>query len=250
MSNKTFSSVSTRECEDIYKQILSNSDDLWITGEILAKEGKYGRANSISITSIEELIKSIIFLYDSLGFEFRRVRGINSLLRNHELRYVIAYLLYLVGGLFSEFERVSHKAIENQEEIKKFMEELKKDPNKIFTKTKRYFLKKFVQLKREGVWFHKADLFRQNGFYSDYNGELKNPLTITEEDFRNKIEHLQFVRTMGKSIINHIERKPESVKRFEVECRTNDYYTELGEILHLINTRRKKPFELLEKRLK
>lgn len=45
-------------------------------------------------------------------------------------------------------------------------------------------------------WFSQAEVFRQNGFYSDMNGNLTTPLKITDEQFeeaRVRIERVNKV---------------------------------------------------------
>jgi AbiV family abortive infection protein len=246
MDNKTFLNISKEECLIAYKKILDDSDECWESGKILALKGDYARGISLSIISIEEMVKAIIILFDGHGFEFRKTKGIAIFFKNHEIRYVVAYGLFVVGSLLGEFLDLFKQLLENPEELKRFTEEVKRDGKSFLKRMTIKFFRKFIQLRKEMEWFSKVDIMRQEGFYSDYNGYLKNPGSISEKDYLEIVNRFEIVREMGQGIVKSFKNREKKYEELKDEYKTNNYYAEIEKALDLIRKKRKKPFDLLK----
>src|SRR4051812_38270732 len=101
MSSKTFLTIPKKECLEVYKTILKNSDNKWESGKKLADIGDFGGATSFALISVEELIKALIVFLDGKGFEFRSLKGIDTFFKNHKIRYIIAYAMFAMN-LFTD----------------------------------------------------------------------------------------------------------------------------------------------------
>src|SRR5579859_8076673 len=88
-------------------------DQKWNSAIMLAKSEDYGGAVSLLIISIEELIKSIILFMDGKGFEFRNVKGINTFFRNHQIRYIIAFVMFAMNIIGEDLVKFILKIREN-----------------------------------------------------------------------------------------------------------------------------------------
>ncbi len=250
MSEKTFSTISKKECATVYKEILINSNKKWNAAEKLAEIGDFGGAISLSIISIEELIKSLLIYLDGKGFEFRNVAGMDVFFKNHQIRYIIAYIM-LVVSLFGEdiikhlldFRENSAKYLTIKEEVTK--------PDFIEAKMKYYILRKFVQMKRELEWFSKVDKLRQNGFYSGYDNKLFSPVDLGAEDYKEVVKRLAKVRFVGNEFIKSIEMGGEHIQKIVSDSRRdfkrNKHYAKIEKALKNITKQRESPFDLFKK---
>ncbi|NOT91646.1 AbiV family abortive infection protein [Ferruginibacter sp.] len=142
MEGKTFLNISRKECLIVYNDILENSDRRWESGMVLAKNGDFGLGISASIISIEELIKAIIVFLDGNGFDFRKSKGIDSFFRNHEIRYVIAYFIFIISLAGDELKKIIKKMNDNPEHVNNLIKGMRDDKNFILDKYKFYFFKK------------------------------------------------------------------------------------------------------------
>ena len=250
MDNKTFLNISESECLIVYKEILKNSDMLWESGKILANSGNYGQGISSSIISIEELIKTIIVLFDAKGFELRKIKGISSFFRSHEIRYVVAYSMFAICLFGEDLLKALKRMKKEPAWMLKLNEERKNDKDFFEKRLRFYVLRKFITLRRELNWFSKVDLFRQEGFYCDYKSTLKTPIQISETDFTEVIKRLEKVKSVGKGLIQALESDDEEyLKRFSdfiIDFKKNQYADKIANALAVIRKTRKPPFELLK----
>ena len=98
---KKFSSLSTAECTAAYKEMMVAADKEWEAGAQLAALSKHGNAVALLIISIEEYVKALLIFFDSKGFRFRNTKGVDVFFRNHQIRYIIAFVM-VVMNLFGE----------------------------------------------------------------------------------------------------------------------------------------------------
>lgn len=253
MDNKTFLNISESECLIVYKEILENSDKRWESGRMLANNGDFGLGISSSIISIEELIKAIIVFLDGRGFELRKIKGMSSFFRNHEIRYVVAYSMFVIGLFGEDLIKALKRIKEEPEWLLKMSKEMKNDKEFFEKRLRFYSLRKFVTLKRELNWFSKVDLFRQEGFYCDYKASLKSPIQVSEIDFNEVIKRLEKVRHVGNSLIQAMETDQEEYikqfSNFSSDFKKSQYADKIACALDGIKKTRKRPFELLKERL-
>lgn len=248
MSNKNFMTISKRECLKAYKQIVLNSDKQWESGKKLAAMGDYGGATSLSVISVEELIKSIIIFLDGKGFEFRsRTEGIQTLFKNHQIRHLIAYLIFVMGVMGDDLISFLEPFRKNPQELPKLIHETQTNPIEFEKKVQRYALRKMVLLRQEFIWFSKIDIFRQDGFYCDYDEQLKNPIDIGEDDYKGLHFRLEKVRKVGKGLIDSFNDQEsaltEHVKKMKEDMITKNYYVFIGKALSKVRQTRGNPFE-------
>ncbi|NOT91645.1 hypothetical protein [Ferruginibacter sp.] len=112
------------------------------------------------------------------------------------------------------------------------------------------FLRKIIILRRELNWFSKVDLFRQRGFYCDYNDELKNPIQISEKEFREVVIRLEKVRNAGIFFLRELSKKEEEsqkqIEQLKIDFQTNNFYEAITKGLDSIKKSKMKPFEYLK----
>lgn len=69
-------------------------------------------ACSFAIISTEELVKAFIVFWDGQGFNFRKIKGMSTIFRNHRIRYFILFLLYVMGLLNDELRKLMSTVIQ------------------------------------------------------------------------------------------------------------------------------------------
>jgi AbiV family abortive infection protein len=253
MSSKTFLTISREECLVVYKNVLANSDCKWEASERIAEAGEYGTATSLAIISVEEMVKALVLLIDGKGFQFRSVRGMDSLFYHHQIRYFIAYAMFLMGIFRDELFRFLKRHHADDNYISGLYGEWQNDQEKMLRKIKFYAFRKFIQVRREFVWFSKIDLFRQDGFYSDYEDQLKNPMSISIEDYQKLYDRLKTVREVGLEIFETLndqdEQTAERLGELKKQFREKDYYKKISDSLTTIRQKRQSPFEMIKEHL-
>ncbi|MBK7683086.1 MAG: AbiV family abortive infection protein [Bacteroidetes bacterium] len=252
MSSKTFLTISKEECLVVYKDIINNSDNKWASAKNLTDLKDYGASTAMAIISIEELVKSIIVFLDGKGFEFRTIKGIGIIFRNHQIRHLIAFAMFVVSVFGDDLFKFLAKIRENPNEIEKFSENFKKENHELFErKLKFYLIRKIIRLKGEFDWFSQADIFRQDGFYCDYDESLKTPISISAKNHKEVIHRLEKVREVGKAIIEAYECTDEiTVKYLKLavkECKKQNLYFQIGNSLASVRQTRTNPFHLVRK---
>ena len=251
--NKTFSSLSRQECKIAYKEILCNSDELWESGLLLANSKRYGHATPFLINSVEELVKSLILFFDSEGFQFRQTRGVDIFFRNHQIRYIIAYAMFCMNIFGDELMRFFQKVRENPHEIIRMHQEMKGDENYVEHKLKLYILRKIILLRKEFDWFSQLDIFRQDGFYSNYERELKTPLNINQQDFEQVLIRLDKIRKLAKVLVESFQSTDPSIKenitKLRRDFKQKDYYGKITAALSSIKQDRDGPFQHIKKKI-
>ncbi len=246
MSSKTFLTISKKECLVVYKDIIGNSDKKWEAGNLLASHADFGAATSMAIISVEELVKSMVVYLDGKGFEFRSVKGMDTIFKHHQVRYLLAYAMFAMGVFGDELMKFIEKVRQNPNDIIRLNEEMKKDKEEFFRKNmQRYMFRKFIQLRNEFDWFSKVDIFRQDGFYSDYEEQLKNPIKISPDDYGQVIQRLEKVRNVGKGIIEAFENQDEDTqeqfKEIKRDFKQKNYYEKIGNSLTKVRQSRESP---------
>jgi AbiV family abortive infection protein len=253
MENKTFLNISKEECSIVYKKIIDNSNNKWNSCKSIAETKEYGTAISLAIISIEELVKALIVFFDGHGFEFRKIKGIKSIFANHQLRYFIAFIMFVMGLMGEELIKFIQKFHDNPEEMTKTMERMTSDEKFLNQIGFRYLLRKMVLVKNEFDWFSKVDLFRQEGFYSDYENQLKTPISINEEDYNQMVLRLEKVRTVGKELISSFEstnvEAQKNLERLRMHFKDKEIYDKISNVLTTTRQSKTTPFELIKKNI-
>lgn len=253
MSSKTFLTISKKECLEVYTSILKNSDQKWEAGKNLAAINDYGGATSMAIISVEEMVKALIVFLDGKGFEFRNVKGMDTVFKHHQIRYLIAYAMFALSLVGDELFKFLAKIRENPSEVIRMDEAMVQNEEEFFEKNiKQYLFRKLIQLKREFDWFSQVDIFRQDGFYCDYDEQLKNPITISSYDYEQVIQRLEKVLKVGKEIIlafeNQDEKLTDQFKDIKRNFKQKKYYQHIENLLATVRQSRETPFDLIKKK--
>lgn len=252
MSSKTFLTISKEECLVVYKRVIEHSDIKWDSSKSLANAGDLGGAVSMAIISVEEMIKALVVYLDGNGFEFRRIKGMDIVFNHHQIRFLIAYAMFVVGSFGEDLINFITRIRENPEQLAKMTESMKEAGPKYYEKHFKYYvLKKLALLKSEYKWFSQVDLFRQEGFYSDYEQQLKTPISITLEDYEKVIQRLEKVRKIGKGIIEAFEDKDpltkEGLENLKKKFKQEKLYKHMETSLSKVRQTRNSPFDTVRK---
>lgn len=250
MENRTFLNISASECAVVYQEILNNSNKTWDAGLRMAETGEFGLATSLAIISIEEMVKALVVFFDSQGFEFRRVKGIKSIFANHQLRYFIAFLMFVLSLVGDELIKLVKKVNEDPKRMTDWMEKIKLNDAYLEGILFKYLLRKLVIIKKELDWFSKVDIFRQKGFYCDYEDRLKSPLNISEDEYNQLIARLEKVKNVGSELVLVFSSKNgeghKNLEKLRRHMKDNDLYSKIEMILSNTRKARKTPFDLLK----
>ena len=250
MASKTFLTVKRGENFATHVSIIQNSDIKWQSSVATANEKDFGSATALAIISVEEIIKALVVSLDGRGFRFREVPGIDTLFRNHSIRYFLAYVMFIVWIFGEDFKVLFSKFVNKPEVFIDFSSRLFNNDPEIQKQIEAYSLQKLEQIKSEYAWFSKLDVFRQDGFYCDYDEYFKSPIQITAEEYQKLSERMHAVRSVVKELIvsvwseedvyfNHIEK----MKKFMLE---RNIYTHIENGLKDVRvTRSKNPFEVV-----
>lgn len=248
MSNNSFFSLPREKLIELYPVIINNSDEQYQTALDINAKNKPGIAIPHLLISSEELIKALVILLDAKGFKFRTIKGMDIFFRNHEIRFFISSLIFILS-LFGD-------------DLFSMLDSMKKDPTKATTlltnfknndmvsmnKLKWYYLRKLVLIEAEMKWFSKAELFRQNGFYVDMKGNLLSPLSITAEEFNETKIRIDRVNKSIKYIIDGLESEEDMIKeeieQLKVTFETNNYYELISKELENMRKGRKSFFDV------
>jgi AbiV family abortive infection protein len=245
MANRNFANLSSSDCLKIYESILKNSDTKWESAKKIAKSD-YGSATSLAIISVEESIKALVICMDGNGFEFRRVKGMDAFFHRHQVRYLVAFAMMLLNILSEELMKLITHLRSKPGELQVWTKQLKE--NSFFNfRVKFYLLRKALALRREFKWFSKIDLFRQDGFYSDYQDELKSPLQVTKKDYEGLMLRMEKVRLATKALIDYVSHptaeQGNSFDDLKAFLKNENVYDKIGESLTSIRSSRENPFD-------
>jgi AbiV family abortive infection protein len=201
MASKTFMTITQLECLSASRKIVDNSESQWATGLRLSESGEFGSAIAMAIISMEELVKGMMVLADGRGFKLRSVAGIDTIFKNHQIRYVICFGM-LCASIFGDEMVKFISSLRNEPERLSRLTKYLKEGNPVARKwLERYAIRKGEVIRDEFNWFSKVDLFRQDAFYSDFSEELKSPLNISRETYIATISRLKRVRQIGHYLV-------------------------------------------------
>ncbi len=243
---KGFQNISQKECFMVHYKILESAEQAWNSANTLADSGNYGGATSYAIISLEEQIKGMVLLIDSHGFRFRQVKGMDALFENHTVRYIISYYIFVMAVFGEDLLRFIYRIRDYPDQMKELAQQYKTDKNFIEKKAGWYLSRKIIQLSQELEWFSKIDLFRQDGFYSDYDDTLKTPIIITRENFIETMERLIRVRFAASEIIRVLQRPTEEfkqeLKKMQEQFHQDNVYNCVASGLEMVKKKNNDPF--------
>jgi AbiV family abortive infection protein len=247
-SSKSFMTLSKDECKEAANACMANSNSKYSDAIALSKIGSYGNASSQLMLSLEEMMKSTILFMDGNGFQFRNnVKGLKNLFENHKLRYFLAFALSIINVLGQDLKKGLIWTYENPKEIPS----LKPSNLRVQKIINNWVAEKLDFLMQEILWFTNADLYRQEGFYVDYDKNLKSPLAITEmqfQEFKLRIDNFRsFIREFQRSfdISDSTNAMNENIAQLQKTFFKDGYYQHLGKLVVMLNRRDNNEFKTM-----
>ena len=205
---KSFQNLDKIECKKTSNAAMQNAKEHIDTAEVLRARNRYGQAITHLITGNEEQVKSLILHLDSVGFQFRKIKGLNNVFKNHDLRYVISFLMFSLSILAEHINSLGEKLRRNEiqfERITDIENETKNDPEASQEIIERviYELSKILD---EIKFFKSFEEQRQEGMYVDYIQEIKTPSQINYSQYlelKKRIDNVQKVIHDLKISLSH-----------------------------------------------
>lgn len=186
---------------------------------------------------------------DTQGFDFRKVNGIDTIFRNHRIRFFIAYIMFAIGLIGDDFIKLIQKIKDNPNILQDYMK-LFISKDELPIPFKWYFLRKYVLIKKEKELFEKADLFRQIGFYADFNEEANSPQDMSKETYDMIYERMLKVKIFTAGFIRAYTPSDETMAKLIQDNRKifndNKVYTLLERGLLQAKSTKQSPFDLLK----
>lgn len=251
MELKSFQNISKQECTTASAAIMVSADQKWESGKTLAEKGDFGGATSLAIVSLEEQIKALLLLVDGQGFQFRKVKGMQAFFQNHSIRYIIAYYIFVMAVFGEDLFRFIYRMRDNPELMKEMVSLYQIDKEAMYKKMGRYIMRKIIQLSNEMEWFSRIDLFRQDGFYSDYDRELKTPVIINKHNYIETMERLLRVHfaanEMMRAITNPEKEFSDELEKMQLKLLQDKMYDKISDGIAMVGRNRKAPFAFMKK---
>lgn len=244
---KHFMDLSKKDCLTASKACLANAESKYKDAMILAERESYGNATSQLMLSMEEMMKATILSLDGNGFQFRqKVKGIKNIFENHKLRYFLAFALSVVSVFGQDLKKLLIWAIANPKEIPK----LKMSDRNLQQRLMVWMITKMEFIASEIKWFSNADLYRQDGFYVDYEDGIKSPLKITSIQFLEFKARIDNFKTFIEEFISSfdIDSNPPEL-RVEIanvqKMFVKEFYERIGDLVVQLNKRDSNGFETM-----
>lgn len=179
MSN--FLNLSTQKSKGLHEPIFKNAHKLKKDAITISKtNASYSTANSLLILSSEEVIKAILVLLHSEGFNVYRIQDAKKFFSDHKVRHELAKLIELINGFMEsvmEFENneKSNLQFSKNEDFNGFLNFLKDMVNAS---------KPFMQSGDRVRILKDFNDNKNKGLYTDYRTSLLIPSQIiTKEQF-------------------------------------------------------------------
>ena len=169
---------------------------------------------------------------------------------HHRLRYALAYIIFAVSLFGDDLKKLALEIRDNPTKVKIYMDEISDDIN-LFLKRRlrKYAIRKLIQFRRELKWFSKMDVFRQDGFYCDYQDYLKNPIRITKENCNELMVRLTKVRETVNSfcLTLQLEDINKQLDNLRIDFIKKGYYNDIAVSIKNMKINRSDPFGTLSK---
>lgn len=245
-----FQNISQKECRKAHFDILENADQKWASAKTLADLNDFGSAASMAIIAIEEQVKALLLIADANGFRFRQVKGMVALFENHQLRYMVAYYMFVMAVIGGDLIGFLHEMRDDKEKMKKLIADYQTDKEAVQGKALRYIFHKYLVLKKEIDWFAKVDFFRQQGFYSDFDGQLQTPLHIDKAGFEAAMKRFTRVYIATNYFIALLQHPDEfmigELKKMKESFKKDDMYSRIAKGIENLKAFDRDPFAYLK----
>lgn len=177
--SKNLLTLNKTEKRKVVKELLKNGESKRASSQTLVENNDIASAIHLQILSMEEDIKAMILMLDAHGFKIiENVQHINSIFKNHRLRFVTGFILSSLSYFKEDIERLPELA-RNKRLVKAILSK------------KTYFLKpvllhlanRAMQIQDELFLFSEMERIRQMANYVDFVNEIHSPSNLTIDDF-------------------------------------------------------------------
>lgn len=249
-SSSTFLNVPREKLLQYYPEIVANSKSQFDGADSLAVDSKYGMGISHQLISTEEMIKALVVVMDAQGFDLRGVKGIDVFFKDHEVRFFISFITFIITLFAEDGMKIMKGMKDNPSKIKEFTTLVENKPE-MEKKMYKYLLEKLFEIERELSWFSKAEAFRQNGFYVDSKGNLVSPLLFSEDDYTQTKKRIEKVNKAIQGIIDaYLTEDPElkvMVEKTKITFHKEKFYKLIEKELAARRTGKETFFEKFQK---
>lgn len=229
MKQAGFLNLSPKESKELDHQIFLNAKNLLKDANLLYRNSSITSATSLLILSSEEIIKALLVLLHSEGFDVYKIKGAKNFFLSHRVRHEIAELMEVGAGFYEYF----HRWEKNRENpvFKTPFKGLNSFLNSLHTI---FSMKEPLQkIKSQIESLERFDSWKNMGFYVDYkNGLLLPKKQITEEVYKNTevtVERIFHYYKMFRILLhpkakNHLSAKNISYFKFHLNGLINESF--------------------------
>lgn len=188
---KSFRTIKESECVPVAFKVIRHAKSKWRDSERLVSAGSYGSALTMKICALEELAKALVLIIDSKGFQFRKLKHLKVLDKDHQQRHAVVMVAAGIDILGKEVVKGIHWLKENQGSIGKWLFEQGAANAEVVPLLQNYYYNTLgPMLVKHAEWASILSELRSEGIYSEFNGELRAPHEMSAEDFRVKAERI------------------------------------------------------------
>ena len=230
---RNFLDISRQECLNSYIEIVDNSDRHFNVAELISQKEEYGIAISHLILGTEELVKALIIFLDGEGLQIREVKGVRHFFYRHTIRHsfadiflIISTVLNLVMPILKRLKDLIHN--ENMREsmtefeaaiLTNYKDKLDEISNDWIDKN----IKQYVdRLELINEFWTNAEIYKQRGFYVDFNEQLVTPKHMSKDDYIQAFEITNSFCVNCKNIMTFLRLLPNRDKKFIVKFINDD----------------------------
>ena len=237
MSN--FLNISPKNSKNLHEPIFKNAQKLRRDALIIAEKNmSFSTANSLLILSSEEVIKAILVLLHSEGFDVYKIKDAKKFFSDHKIRHELAKLVEAVNGIiesgmeYEKNEKSNIKKVQN-EELNNFLNFIVDVKNAM-----QPFLKTGTRMKL----LEEFNDNKNKGLYTDFRNELLIPSQVINESLfescKETVERIlktyKVLRIMYNPMIsNHLKYENISKRKDELRNAINGIIVIVGEIKKL-----------------
>lgn len=237
MSN--FLNISPKNSKSLHEPIYKNAQKLKRDALLIAKHNKsYSTAISLIVLSSEEVIKAILVLLHSEGYNVYKIPDAKKFFSDHKVRHELAKLLEIVNGFIESGIQYEKNEKSN---IKKFQNE---EWNNIFNfiVDAKNAMQPFLKTGNRMKLLEQFNITKNKGLYTDYKNELLIPSEVINEElfdsFKETVERIiktyQVLRIMYNPMIdNHLKYENITKRKDELRNTINGIMVFIQEIKKL-----------------
>ncbi|WP_264550273.1 AbiV family abortive infection protein [Flavobacterium sp. N2820] len=231
-----FLNISPKNSKSLHCQIYKNAQKLRRDAMLVAQNNKsYSTATSLIVLSSEEVIKAILVLLHSEGYDVYKIKYAKKFFSDHKIRHELAKLIEAVNGIIEsgmEYEK------NEKSNVKKFQNE---EWNSFFNfiVDAKNAIQPFLKTGSRMKLLEKFNDNKNKGLYTDYRNELLIPSQVINEDLFNScketveriIKTYKVLRIMYNPMIsNHLKYENISKRKDELRNAINGIIVFVGEI--------------------